>query len=180
MVEPEEEIVHRHNPNWKKPSIITQLLLLVVMGLASGEIVQESRWGQGFGASFCILQHSFFLGCLHICGSPSIMLLVPGFLTHHSCADLSFLNSVNEIESQEKKLKVSTSVAHQESPAEEPFTTYRTVRYCRYCKNCVVGPSLSRFWKLCRSTKSCSFYSAHCWFCDIRDFFCIMFFLIYS
>ena len=41
-----------------------------------------------------------FVGC-------SIMLLVPGFLTHHSCADLSFLNSVNEIESQEKVLCVS-------------------------------------------------------------------------
>ncbi|XP_057772281.1 uncharacterized protein LOC130991868 isoform X6 [Salvia miltiorrhiza] len=193
MLEAEEEIILRHNPKWKKPSIISFLvsfisvsftqfsfsllslflptssflsllplsavLLVVVMGMVR---LCKRVTGVRASAPAFVFFSILFVWAIYIyvvrrvissfldivmnmeiimvlIGLCRIMLLDPGFLAHHSRAHLYVQNSIDEIESQGEELKVSPSVAHQESQAEEAFTRYRRVRYCRYCKNYVMG-----------------------------------------
>ncbi|XP_047966139.1 palmitoyltransferase ZDHHC12-B-like isoform X2 [Salvia hispanica] len=193
MLEPEEEIIPRHNPKWNKSSTVSCLvslisvsfthfsfsllpfflpassflsllplsavLLVLVMGL--GRLCKRVAGVRASAPAFVFFS-ILFVWAIYITvvrrvisslldivmniemimvliGLCCIMLSDPGILTHHSCAHLSVRNSINEIESHGEELKVSTSVAHQESPAEEEFSRYRRVRYCRYCKNYVMG-----------------------------------------
>ncbi|KAL1544201.1 protein S-acyltransferase [Salvia divinorum] len=108
-------------------SVSRQVLLVVVMGL--GKLCK--RIDEEYMLDLVMNMEIIMV----LIGLYRIMLLDPGFLTHHSCADLSILNSVDKIESQGKVLR-------------------------ELCYG--IRPSLSSFWKLYRSMKSCSFYSACC------------------